>query len=228
MVDEAQDLLRESFLIVLNSCLKKGLSRGKWTMFGDFTMQAIYTEGVSGAELIERLEEYASFVRFKLITNCRNTESICKEIETVTGFKAQTDLWSRVEGPPVQYLTWVTQEEQSDKLRELLRRLEGETIFPEQITILSPKRRTESVVSLLSGLNIREYKCPQGMNTTFCTIQGYKGLENTVVILTDIEDYLDDKLMYVGLSRARSGLFILLSETAKKEFDDLLIRRLLQ
>ena len=65
------------------------------------------------------------------------------------------------------------------------------------------------------------------MNTTFCTVQGNKGLENTVIVLTDIEDFSSEKLMYVGLSRACSGLFILESEAAKREYEELLIRRLL-
>ena len=66
------------------------------------------------------------------------------------------------------------------------------------------------------------------MNTSFCTIQGYKGLENVVIILTDIENYESEKLMYVGLSRACSGLFVLESDAAKREYDSLLIRRLMQ
>lgn len=226
VIDEAQDLIRGSYLDVLNSCLKKGLARGKWTMFGDFSMQAIYAEGISGVELIERLEDYTSFIRFKLTINCRNTMPICKEIETVTGFKAPNDLWTKVDGPPVQYITWTTLEEQRDKLEALLKQLEETHISPEKITVLSPKRRENSVVFMLSDYMIRDYKVSQDVYTSFCTIQGYKGLENTVIILTDIEDYSSDKLMYVGLSRARSGLFVLESEAAKREYDDLLIRRL--
>ena len=55
----------------------------------------------------------------------------------------------------------------------------------------------------------------------------YKGLENVVIILTDIENYESEKLMYVGLSRACSGLFVLESDAAKREYDSLLIRRLM-
>ena len=80
VVDEAQDLIRDAYLDVMSSCLEKGLSRGRWTMFGDFSMQAIYSDGVSGAKMIEKLEEQTSFIRFKLTINCRNTKPICKEI----------------------------------------------------------------------------------------------------------------------------------------------------
>jgi len=228
VVDEAQDLIRDSYLEVLSASLKKGLSRGRWTMFGDFSMQAIYAAGMSGADMIEKLEDQTSFIRFKLTVNCRNTKPICKEIETVTGFKAPHDLWTKVDGPPVQYITWSTMESQCKKLKDVLKQLENAHINPEQITILSPRKKEDSVVSMLDGYVIKDFKVPTGTNTTFCTIQGYKGLENTVIILTDIEAFSEEKLMYVGLSRACSGLFVLESEAAKKEYDDLWVRRLLK
>lgn len=228
VVDEAQDLIRDSYLEVLSGSLKKGLSRGRWTMFGDFSMQAIYAAGVSGEEMIEKLEDQTSFIRFKLTVNCRNTKPICKEIETVTGFKAPHDLWTKVDGPPVQYITWSTMEGQCKKLKELLKQLETSHISPEQITILSPRKKEDSVVAMLEGYVVKDFKVPLGMNTTFCTIQAYKGLENTVIILADIEDFSEEKLMYVGLSRACSGLFVLESDAAKKEYDDIWVRRMLR
>ena len=228
VVDEAQDLIRDSYLEVLSASIKKGLARGRWTMFGDFSMQAIYAAGMSGADMIEKLEDQTSFIRFKLTVNCRNTKPICNEIETVTGFKAPHDLWTKVDGPPVQYITWSTMEGQCKKLKDVLKQLENAHIKPEQITILSPRKKEDSVVSMLDGYVVKDFKVPSGMNTTFCTIQAYKGLENTVIILTDIEAFSEEKLMYVGLSRACSGLFVLESEAAKKEYDDLWVRRLLK
>ena len=52
-------------------------------------------------------------------------------------------------------------------------------------------------------------------------------MENSVIILTDIETYEDVRLMYVAFSRARSGLYVLESERAKTEYDSLFIRRYL-
>ncbi len=73
IVDEAQDLIRDSYLNVLDRCLSKGLQRGSWTMFGDFSMQAIYIDQLSGPEMIEKLDDITAFIRFKLTLNCRNT-----------------------------------------------------------------------------------------------------------------------------------------------------------
>ena len=41
IVDEAQDLISFNYLYFMDSCLQKGLTRGKWAMFGDFSRQAI-------------------------------------------------------------------------------------------------------------------------------------------------------------------------------------------
>lgn len=196
-------------------------------MFGDFSMQAIYADAVSGRELVEELEGHASFIRFKLTINCRNTRQICKEIEVVTGFRAPSELWTRVDGPPVQYITWSSMSGQCRELKALLDKLEPH-VSPEKITILSPRKREDSVVSMLDGYAVKNFKVGENRTMTFCTIQAFKGLENTVIILTDIEDFSAEKLMYVGLSRACSMLFVLESDSAKKEYDDLWVRRVLK
>ena len=226
VIDEAQDLICVDYLDVFDTCLRKGMIRGCWTMFGDFSMQAIYTNGQTGAKMKELLEDYTSFIRFRLTLNCRNTKPICEEIQTVTGFEAPVGLWMKVEGPPVNYITYASSEDQRDKLANLLDQLADMRIEPGCITILSPYRRENSVVSLLNTFDIRDFSIHEKTSITFCTIQAYKGLENTVIILTDIENFSMDKLMYIGLSRARSGLYILESETASKEYLTLLQRRL--
>lgn len=44
--------------------------------------------------------------------------------------------------------------------------------------------------------------------------------------MVDIDGFSEEKLMYVGLSRARSGLYIFESENAAKEYNEILFRRL--
>jgi len=225
IIDEAQDLIQPQYLDIFDMCLKKGLVHGKWTMFGDFSMQAIYTGNKSGEELRELLEEQTSFIIFKLTLNCRNTKPICEEIQTVTGFKAPTKLWTKIEGPPVNYFTYVSNEEQKKRLEELLTSLIENGISEESISILSPMKQERSVVSLVDKFEIADFQSSNKGMINFCTIQAYKGLENMVIILADIDSFRMDKLMYVGLSRARSGLYILMSENAQKEYLELQKRR---
>ena len=77
-------------------------------------------------------------------------------------------------------------------------------------------------------MKIRDYTPKTEGRITFSTIQAYKGLENTVIIMTDVESFEHEQLMYVGLSRARSGLFILESSGARKEYLDIQRRRFLE
>lgn len=57
------------------------------------------------------------------------------------------------------------------------------------------------------------------------TIHSFKGLENKVIILTDIENLFDKKLMYVGLSRATTLLYVIETEEANKQYTELFIKR---
>lgn len=228
IIDEAQDLITPKYLEIMDLCVKKGFDRGRWTMFGDFAMQAIYSVNQTGYDMKQLIENRTAFIRFKLTVNCRNTKPIGEEIRTVTGFHPPSSSWIKVDGPPVNYITYTTVDEEKSKLEELLTSLLDKHIEEKKITILSPYKRENSVVKLINGYDICDYSAKESGKITFCTIQGYKGLENMVIILTDIESFQSDKLMYIALSRARSGLYIIESEAASKEYLELQQRRFTQ
>ena len=227
VVDEAQDLIEEKYIDIFDLLIKKGFDLGRWKFFGDFSRQAIYNDKMDGQEMLELLEDRTAFVRCKLTENCRNTKQICQEIQTVTGFEAPDDLWSKVDGPPVEHKTYSSEEEAVEKLEELLLLLDEKHISSEQITILSPRRKVNSIVSKVEKCKIKDFSYSNVQNVTFSTIQSFKGLENVVIILVDVDTYDAEKLMYVALSRARSGLFILESKDAHTEYQGLMVRRLL-
>ena len=226
IVDEAQDLINSQYLGVMDTCLFGGLTRGKWIMLGDFSQQAIYNDFLNGNQMIDLLEEKTSFIKFKLTINCRNTRSICDEITMVTGFEPPTEVWSKVEGLPVSYLTYSSKEEEHEQVVSLLSSMFDNHISPEKITILSPVKREQSIIDTVSEYNICNYKANNKDKVSFCTIQGYKGLENTIIILTDIDSISDRRLMYVALSRARSGLYVVESDNARTEYLKLQLERL--
>lgn len=227
IVDEAQDLINPRYLDVMDACLKKGIVRGKWTMFGDSSMQAIYSDGMTEQDMMNILEDRTSFIRFKLTINCRNTKPICDEIETVSDYKHLSDILINTDGPPVNYITFSDINDQKKKLESILDCLIKEGVHERNITILSPVRRENSVVSLVKKYDIKNYIDFSDRYITFSTIQGFKGLENSAIILTDITTFEDKKLMYVAFSRARSCLYVLESNNAESEYVQLQIRRLL-
>ena len=75
--------------------------------------------------------------------------------------------------------------------------------------------------------SVRASGTPQ---VAFCTVQAFKGLESPVVVLCDIES-VDDRepqsLLYLGMSRARSHLSVLLHERNRSAVTRLTTRRLL-
>ena len=212
----------------MDSVIKGGLERGKWAIFGDFTRQAIYQNSDRVDNIIEKLEDRTSFIRFKLKINCRNTKFIGDEIKCITGFDSAAYIWSKVEGTPVEHRIFNSPEDQRQQLEELINKLISDGVSAENITILSPYKRGNSIVSEVSGIKIKDYTPRIDNVVSFSTIQAYKGLENTVIIMTDVESFEHEQLMYVGLSRARSGLFILESNSARKEYLNIQRRRFLE
>lgn len=228
IIDEMQDLMNETYLDVLDAILIGGLSRGRWRMFGDFSMQAIYAGALTSDKMLNLLDDRTSYIKFRLTINCRNTKPICEEIRTVTGYTPPNEIWMKVDGPPVNYITYSNESECVQRLQNIIEELLIDGVLPEKITILSPVRRENSIVSQLRKFKIADYKADGNSTINFCTVQGFKGLENTVIILTDIISFKNEQLMYVALSRAVAGLYVLESKEAAKEYSTLLQRRFIK
>lgn len=105
-----------------------------------------------------------------------------------------------------------------------MRRLVAEGVAPGDIVILSPRRLDGSSlgsVSRIGGLALRDASDDQPIaegSVAFSTIHAFKGLESVVVIVTDIEQVNTDEarsLLYVGMSRARSLLILMINQTAR-------------
>lgn len=225
IVDEAQDLVRDKYLNVMDRILFNGLSRGKWTMFGDFSMQSIYVTDMTEYKLLDLIQNRAFFAIFRLKKNCRNTKKICIEIQNIIGIPENAAFKDVLDTPAVNHIIYNDLMDQKKHLEELLIELKEKNISEKDIVILSPKIRSKSVVGLLNGYNIADYSVKSTGRIRFSTIQAFKGLESSTIILTDIESYQDEKLIYVGLSRARFNLYILETESASSERVNLFFKR---
>lgn len=214
VIDEAQDLVKSKYLEVMDLSLRNGLCKGKWTMFGDFSMQSIYSNNMTESAYLECLQDRAFFAIFRLNKNCRNTKKICIDIENILGIPENAAFEDTIDTPAVNHIIYSDIMDQKVKLEELLLDLKAKNIQEKDIVILSPKKRSNSVVELLDGYDIKDYSGKSTGRVRFSTIQAFKGLESSTVILTDIEDYKDEKLIYVGLSRARFNLHVLETERA--------------
>lgn len=234
VIDEGQDLIRPEYLDVFDALLKSGLAGGNWEIYSDFERQAIYSEFTS-SEMLEMLESRAIFTKFRLTVNCRNTKRIGDEIHLLSGFESSSFLPSKITGIPVEYYFYSNVEDEVVKIENILLKLRQQEIQPQNISILSPfKLRNSSVAKVSRGalqiLDLSEHShFPIVGAITFSTIHGFKGLENSYIILTDIDKMGSDEfksLLYIGMSRAKAGLILLIDQRARAEYNELLRMKL--
>lgn len=237
VLDEAQDLLREQVLNVLDTWLKGGLAGGRWAIIGDFTRQAIYTgNGENNAESL--LQQYCPhYTRERLTLNCRNTKQVAEETGMLSGFFSLPYRLGRVEGLAVDYRYWRTLNHQAQVLSRVIEKLLDDGVDPEDITVLSPRRFRESVAHTLEEskrfslyeLRERNSRNNGAAQVPFSTIHAFKGMESPVIVMCDL-DAIDSEepqaLLYVGMSRARSHLTILLHNETQPAIAELATRKL--
>ena len=215
VLDEAQDLIKEDYLLLLDALLVGGLKKGRWFFFGDFDYQTINNRG-SSYEIVENmLEDEANFAVFNLTVNCRNTPNIQREMNKVVGIDGST-LNKDKNMPDVKYIQFEHGDIDAEKelLEQEIKAILSGGVKKKDITILSPFKRENSVVANLNKYKVCDVGCSDD-EITYSTIQGFKGLENAVIILTDIQTYNKPDLMYVAMSRARSALYVFETTHAK-------------
>lgn len=221
IIDEAQDLITAPTLRVLNAVLADGLAGGRWVMLGDFSRQALYSDSRSDwSEMLSPFVNPGRYTIAPLTRNCRNTYRIGEETALMSGFESLPYRLDRSDCLPVDYRYWKNREHQVARLRDVLNKLLRDNIPRSDVVVLSPRRYKSSVAA-----RFRQEIAPVGDlvgaddRIAFSTIQAFKGLESPIVIVCDVENMEGDygrSLMYVGMSRARSYLIVLLHERLQK------------
>lgn len=218
IIDEAQDLITDEYIDVFNSILKGGISEGKWTFYGDFNNQAIYADNKE--KILDILRKNSFFVNVPELTiNCRNTQKISFQNKLFTGVKLPTNFNTQIEGEKIK-IEFINEEDTVIYLEKEINNLYKSGVSLNKISILSYKNINKSIIfknSLISWF------IKNGL--TFDTVHSYKGLENSIVFLIDFLDpTLDDsiQLNYIGLSRARLKLYLLIDKAYKNKFDKLI------
>lgn len=225
IIDEAQDMMTLELLDVLNAFVEGGLRFGQWRIFCDVNNQASVF-GAFDKEALDRLMTYGQLSI--LAINRRNTRPVAEETAMLT--RPRIVAPASVSGIPVQYNWYSRPDEQARKLSSILGRLRCEEVSPSHVTVLSARSIEQCCAASIPDPplvpvewnNVWEIvtgKCP---SVSYCTISAFKGLENDFIILTDIEN-LDSEwwrsVIYVGMSRARVGLHLLLHEMLREVYE---------
>jgi hypothetical protein len=226
ILDEAQDRMTGKVLDFLDACVRGGLESGRWRIFFDANNQAaVY--GAFEQEALDRLRRFGQSSVLPL--NCRNTRQIADETAKMS--RPRVRLAARVAGLPVSYAWHETPASQVRQLRQTLADLLQRHARPGSITVLSPRRLEDSCASALADMdlepvteaNVVAVMAGSQGRITYATVSSFKGLENDFIVLTDIDELEKNwwrSVVYVGMSRARVGLHLLLNEGAKPVYEE--------
>ena len=122
------------------------------------------------------------------------------------------------EGEPVTLRFLKNYAELIETLEAIIILLQNQNVSWASITLLSPKK-----INLSENSSIVKEAVKAGLRVE--TIQSYKGLENTYIILygfDEISSIEAARLLYVGISRSRFKVYLLLSKALNESYTDLI------
>lgn len=217
VVDEAQDLLARTRLWeCLTHFLEGGVVDGSYCLFGDFENQVIGDRENMNRSLAH-LQSSTTPARYRLSENCRNYKIIGDSAVRLSGFERPVySGYMRVGGGIQNYdiFFYEKESEQRDKLIQWMREFKAQGYRPAEITLLSFRASEHSAAAQLAkvGIKLRPAWQRSSESTSYTSVQAFKGLENKVIILTDVAlsdaDFHRD-LFYIGMTRASESVRIL-------------------
>jgi hypothetical protein len=201
IVDEAQDFA-ETWWLPLQMLLRDPDQGIVYVFFDD--NQAIYGRPVGLPD---------GLVTARISEVWRNTSPI---FDSVMAFYDGSKVTCRgPEGPQIEMIS-VTADTMKSELSKVLHRLitEGD-LRPRDVAVLTPHAAAHSPLHGKIGSFQLVAEPSAKKDILLASIYRYKGLDAPAVVLCDIDRYVEEefrKLMYVGCSRARAYLAVLLSE----------------
>lgn len=202
VVDEAQDF-HETWWNVIFTTLKDP-SKGKIAIFGD-PEQSVY--GEKGWPI-------QGFATIRLSENLRNSQQIAKSVESLIEERV------KALGPnsfEVEYIEVESEDEVLDAADDAIVRITEEEFWnPGEIALLTTKYRHP--VHAERRMDQDEYwgEFWAGTDVFYGTVQGFKGLERSVVVLAINGIHANanqNDLLYVGMTRARDRLVVVHTRT---------------
>jgi hypothetical protein len=232
LVDEAQDLLSEPLLDVMGLLLSGGLGSGCWAMFGDFERQAIYADKCATLGLDRLRSRTADSVStYRLRINCRNATRIAEAVTITSGMSpGYSRILNTADSADVEPVFYRSPSDQGELLLATIAKL-LKSFAPSEIVVLSMRADASSCAARQArdqtGWRFASYReeAGNGASIRYSSVHAFKGLEAAAVLLTDIEGIEDDQakaLLYVGMSRARIRLHVLMHERLRSSYDSML------
>jgi nucleoside-triphosphatase THEP1 len=227
IIDEAQDVLNQTFRPILEKSLKDGLTSGTWYAFGDLDSQKIYDQTDSIQFVRTEIKEVPVFT---LTRNCRNVIQIGHFAEGLLATKPKWNSFLRNENnPDPQLIRIEPDEDMTPILDSVLDQCKAMGFSYDDIAFLSPLEISDpqgifSESKYASKFVVGNRKPGK---ISFNNISKFKGLESPCVVLLDLEQLSSwknrDDLLYVALTRATDRLVILANNSAHAFLTKLLV-----
>jgi len=219
VLDEAQDLLtRPALFECLARLLRGGLEAGSFAFFGDFEHQVLAEREPLHATL-KVVKDVSRPTCWELSENCRNYKVVGEMAVKLSASAADTySGYMRAGGSVHDYdiAFYNSMDRQAADVRDWLAESDAQGYLPGEVSIISFCAVEKSVVSRLSDLNLRP-AWQLGAGTTYASAVAFKGMENKVIIVTDVDLSDGDfqrNLFYTALTRATERVRVACSEAS--------------
>ena len=217
VIVEAQDLLTPDNLDAFDLLLGiPGINRGQWHIFMD-RLQNIYGSDIQ--ESVDKRLSEAQPAFDDLYENCRNTREVAVQASIISGIDLAIE--GAPLGAPCDNIYYQDQSSFESQLVQAVTKLLNDGVQPEDIAILSTRKRENSLVAdidSIAGIPLVNVNDSFQGDMVFSTMHAFKGLERAVILAIDMEDmgHPDVRMLhYAGLSRAVGLLHTFLPDKAK-------------
>jgi hypothetical protein len=211
IVDEAQDF-NGFFMDFL-----KDITTGCFYAFYDRNQSIYQQEDLNWANNAE--------CKLTLHTNCRNTKEIARTSARNIGLDSKTFINSPVKGEQSFIGEHLTASEGVQLVERIVNHLfQDKMAQPEDIVILTMKDLSTSILHDKRKISQKPFsRLLRKGHICFNTVDEFKGLEAGYLIIIDIEvDHYTDRhyrnRLYIGCSRAKQGLYMLLDNPQDDDF----------
>lgn len=221
IVDEAQDLLEERYLDVLDLSLAGGLSSGEWRLFGDFERQSIFGSGATSlGSFLERRGEGVPV--YSLRINCRNTPRVATLVRLLSHLEPDyAKILRPDDGVEPELRFYPPERTRAEALTRALDELRAEGYRGRDVAVVSPRASGSSAESVTEQPwcdRLRPFGDSSGGNTVYGTIHAFKGLEAPAVVVTDLDEVTGpaaQALFYIAVTRPTERLVLVLPDSAR-------------
>ena len=223
IIDEAQDIMDQEIIDILEEHLNGGADSGKWRIFLDSNNQAKIMNRFD-SDIYKELCKKASLHRLSM--NCRNTNEITDWVKRLCAADIGNTTWTKGQQPELHFFN---REESVKRLEEELDELVNSGIQYGKITIISPTPEASIVNELPDRFDRKIYRFDPNSDTPnknlikFTTPEGFKGLENDYIFYVDAGDFTqsseETSELYVAITRASIAFQAFFFQDAKDEIN---------